>query len=386
MNTDELRDKVLSFIDTKREDDYWDFKQSHHLNKANLLHDIICMANNRSIQDGYIIFGVEDSTFNIVGVEIDINRRSQQNIIDFLKEKSFSMNVRPKIQLITLDIADHQLDILIVHNTLDTPFYLTKDYKKEGRIVKANYIYTRVADTNTDITQSADPNHVEFLWKKRFGIHLSPFDKVRHNLKKKKNWIHTEDTCYHNSNPEYTILKSSDDNKSAEFYAYTMRNKAVSYGNIEVNYFGTKLYSQQTVTLDGGRYTTTVPQSEFINHDKLHQKADLFKCFIKDDIAYDLHMFLLDETSPEANSAHRRFMQTVLLFEDAREKDNFINYVKSDLLLLDNTIDDLNDCYDHLALTCPEREDIVRNLKVGTALKTIQQQFKGDNNFTEILN
>ncbi|WP_341485464.1 ATP-binding protein [Listeria seeligeri] len=383
MNTDELRDKVLSFIDTKREDDYWDFKQCHQHNKANLLHDIICMANNRSMQDGYIIFGVEDNTFNIVGVETDNNRRSQQNIIDFLKEKSFSMNIRPKIQLITLDIADHQLDILIVHNTLDTPFYLTKDYTHLGRNVKANYIYTRVADTNTDITKSADPNHVEFLWKKRFGIHLSPFDKVRHNLKKKKDWIHTEDTCYHNSNPEYTILRSSNDGNSAEFYAYTMRNKRVSYGNVKVNYFGTTLYSQQTVTLDGGRYTTIEPTWGFINHDKYHQKVDSFKYIIKDDIAYDLHMFLFDETSPEANSAHRRFMQVVLLFEDAKEKDNFINYVKSDLLLFEKTIDDVNDCYDYLR---PEREDIIRNLKVGIALKTIQQQFKQDNNHTEILN
>lgn len=37
----ELEDEIKVLILSKREDDYWDFKQQHHSNKANLLHDII---------------------------------------------------------------------------------------------------------------------------------------------------------------------------------------------------------------------------------------------------------------------------------------------------------------------------------------------------------
>lgn len=39
------------------------------------------------------------------------------------------MNVRSKIQLVTLDISQH--DILIIYNTLDTPSYLIGDYKEK---------------------------------------------------------------------------------------------------------------------------------------------------------------------------------------------------------------------------------------------------------------
>lgn len=82
----ELKQIVKSFIDKASEGSYWDFKQSWHINNADLLKDIICMANNTTIdmQDGYIIFGIENSTFNITGVSSDDNRKNQVNIIGFL--------------------------------------------------------------------------------------------------------------------------------------------------------------------------------------------------------------------------------------------------------------------------------------------------------------
>lgn len=83
---DRLLQEVLSLIQSKREDEWWDFKQQHHKDKAELLHDIICMANNRAKRDSYIIFGVEDETFKIVGVENTPNRRNQQNIVDFYED------------------------------------------------------------------------------------------------------------------------------------------------------------------------------------------------------------------------------------------------------------------------------------------------------------
>ena len=51
----DLKHAIEGLIRTKREDDYWDFKEKHHINKADLLHDIICMANNRVDRDAYII-------------------------------------------------------------------------------------------------------------------------------------------------------------------------------------------------------------------------------------------------------------------------------------------------------------------------------------------
>ena len=86
----ELKERVLEFINSRRETDFYDFKKYWEENevdgnkkdpKSDLLHDIICMANNKHIGDSYIIFGIEDKTYNIVGVENDKNRKNQQHVI-----------------------------------------------------------------------------------------------------------------------------------------------------------------------------------------------------------------------------------------------------------------------------------------------------------------
>lgn len=61
-----LTEEIIELINSMREDDWWDFKECHHEDKASLLHDIICMANNRANKDSYLIFGVTDITFEIV--------------------------------------------------------------------------------------------------------------------------------------------------------------------------------------------------------------------------------------------------------------------------------------------------------------------------------
>ncbi|MDO4355978.1 MAG: hypothetical protein Q4E13_05660 [Clostridia bacterium] len=53
----ELVDKLRR---TCREDDWWDFKETHYEDRAALLHDIICLANNRANRDAYIILGIRD--------------------------------------------------------------------------------------------------------------------------------------------------------------------------------------------------------------------------------------------------------------------------------------------------------------------------------------
>lgn len=100
----------------EREDDWWDFKQQHHRDKAELVHNIICMANNRADRDSYIIFGIADNTFDIIGVQEDSNRRNQQGIIDILRNIKFAGSVRPRIELRTLIIEQKEIDVLIIRN------------------------------------------------------------------------------------------------------------------------------------------------------------------------------------------------------------------------------------------------------------------------------
>ena len=46
--------EINKLILLQQEGEYWDFKKEWHINKADLLHDIICMANNPSPHDGFM--------------------------------------------------------------------------------------------------------------------------------------------------------------------------------------------------------------------------------------------------------------------------------------------------------------------------------------------
>jgi hypothetical protein len=241
----DLQKEIEMLIGSKREDDYWDFKEKHHSNKANLIHDILCMANNRADSDAFIVYGIADSNYNVVGVENDENRRNQQNIIDILKSKKFISGIRPRIEMRTFKIENHEVDVLTIKNSTDTPYFLTENFKDSGRIVYAHHIYTRVGDTNTDIDKSADINNIEYLWKKRFLLNRSPFEQIIKRLENKKEWKRYEDTYFNIYNPEFTItLEEDDKNLTPEFYSYAMMNETTLFQILNANYFGTKLFTR----------------------------------------------------------------------------------------------------------------------------------------------
>ncbi len=146
LDTAALRDEVAELISLGAEGDFWDFKQSWYSNNADLLHDIICMANNTTSYDGLIIIGIEDSTGKLLdNLSTDPNRKTQQNVIDFLKSKQFSGGVRPTVYVRTVmlfDGANKDVDVIIVKNTDKTPYFLSADFQG---VFKGN-IYTRVGD------------------------------------------------------------------------------------------------------------------------------------------------------------------------------------------------------------------------------------------------
>ncbi|MBT2763381.1 ATP-binding protein [Paenibacillus sp. ISL-20] len=377
----DLEDEIKALILSEREDDYWDFKQQHHSNDANLLHDIICMANNRVDRDAYIIFGIADKTFDVVGVENDGNRRNQQQMIDFLKSKKFVSGIRPRVEIRTLRLTRHEIDVLIIKNSTDTPYFLTEDFPNVGRRVRANHIYTRVSDTNTDIDKSADINNIEYLWKKRFLLTRSPFEQIIKRLENKEEWESDEYVYYNIYNPEFTVILE-DDNEGRklipEFYAYAMTNSSTLYQMLNIKYFGTQLYGKQIVILDGGRYTTPTPEWEFLYFGQYRIHADYaLKYFTKDSPAYKINEFLFNEDNQEQGSARRRFFEVVLLFEDLLEKDTFLGYVhhhKDDFLRRLSALDGEWSWIE--ANTQRQQEQVVNRLKTGKVLNQMLCEFR----------
>lgn len=216
-----LDNKIKNLISKTYEGCHWDFKQKWHENNADLLKDIICMANNTSMdmQDGYIIFGVESNTYKPLGVPSE-NRKNQENIIGFLSSKRWSGEEIPEIEVETVFICGAEIDVLIIRNKDNTPYYLLEDYLKPIKLgkdkitVKAGVIYSRVGDRNTSSDECATKQSTEFLWKKRFGLIGSDEFKVIKRLQNIENW-YTTDECEILYNREYSdiqIVRNISDN------------------------------------------------------------------------------------------------------------------------------------------------------------------------------
>ncbi len=277
-----LAEIVGELIRTHREDDWWDFKECHHEDRATLLHDIICLANNRVNRDAYLIFGVRDKTFETVGVENDLKRRNQQNITDFLSDKPFAGQTRPRVEVRTVVIDSHEVDVFIIKNSTDVPYYLIRDYTdkkytstppQRKRMVHAFHIYTHVMDSNTPIDKSADLRDVEYLWKKRFGLLQTPLEQIKVLLRKPDEWTEENSRYYHKLFPQYTItIEYEEDEYGAskignrEFYHYLQYDTSTQYGTLKIFHYGTQLFSCQVTELDGRRMTAPCPVWGFIEY------------------------------------------------------------------------------------------------------------------------
>lgn len=370
--------EIKILIASKREGDYWDFKEKYHKNKADLLHDIICLANNRADRDAYIIFGVSDN-YGIVGIENDENRKNQQGLIDFLKSKKFSGGIRPTIELKIFLFENKQIDVLIIKNSTDTPYFLVEDYPDQKRRVRANHIYTRVGDTNTDIDKSADINHIEYLWKKRFLLNRSPLEQIKQRLRIKSEWIRNEREFYNVYNPEFTITLEFDDERGKpEFYSYLMMNQSTSYGTLNVKYFGTTLYNHDFAILDSGRYVTVTPEWGLIDDRYTNDESNYYKFFIEDSMEYVLHEFLLSDNH-EAVFARNRLYSAILIYKSGFEKDNFEGYLKQNLPLINELVkkEKEKDSFDWMD-TESKREKVVNKERiiVGKIFKDLLDEFR----------
>lgn len=99
----------------------------------------------------------------------------------FLGERAFikfAGDYHPLVTVQNVKYYEYDVDVIVVHNTSNTPYYLRED----AYGVHQSNIYIRLRDTNTPINQSADIQYVECLWKKRFGLDLSPLERMKKYL------------------------------------------------------------------------------------------------------------------------------------------------------------------------------------------------------------
>lgn len=356
---------VKSLIEKGSEGSYWDFKQCWHSNNADLLKDIICIANNitMDMHDGYIIFGVEDKTFNIIGVSEDANRKNQENIIGFLSSQTWSGEEIPDVEVTTTNIDGKEIDVLIIHNKDVTPYYLLKDYSKcsnkEKRkiILRAGVIYSRVGDRNTSSAECATKQSTEFLWKKRFGLVGSDEFKVAKRLQNVSTWYSPDEynTFYNREYGDITIVRDSEYNLKvkigkgrAETGTWVMDfpymfsnifNWNIGEGEIgrrakwdiflddsklDVSLYGVQATRQSYYHIEPNTYWTN--ELELI----VSKITDSIKyyAYIKDSIEFNaFNLFFNMQCYDEKEVAYEKALSVVPVFESEEEHKRFMDYI-----------------------------------------------------------
>lgn len=215
---EELEEIIRELFEQNTEGDYWDFKEYPYLyegqeesennkKKNDLLHDIICMANNLSNQEAYLIMGISDNPVEIVGVEKYLGRWTQESYLDFIQSKHWAGDNIPSIELRTIKIGvKTEIDVLVIHKSSQVPFYL----KKKFQSVQPNQIYIRKGAKNTAINKEAEVQDIEKLWEYRFGLIPYPKDRALNYIKDIESWEKMRSTYdgtswYYSKFPEYTL-------------------------------------------------------------------------------------------------------------------------------------------------------------------------------------
>lgn len=392
---EELTELVEDLICTGREDDWWDFKECHHEDKAALLHDIICLANNRADRDAYLILGVRDKTFEIMGVENDPHRKNQQNIVDFLSSKNFAGQVRPRVEVRTVWLEKHEIDVFIIKNSTDVPYYLIESYTdkkykpdppKKGKTVQAFHIYTRVMDNNTPIDKNADIHDVEYLWKKRFGLLQTPLEQVRILLRQPDEWTEENSRYYHTLFPQYTIAIEYEEDENGiskeghrAFYHHLQSDTSAYYGILKICHYSTQLFSCQITALDGYRMTAPCPEMKFIPYRNYSNPNICLRYYVTSELRYLLLRFLEhhigNANGNEAQYATRRLLDVVLLFDSDEDVEDFSTYVHCHLGAFDSKVSEQQE--PHIANeTDTAKKALAREICNSKTLKEMQPEWE----------
>lgn len=324
--------EIRHLINSKREGEYWDFKEDPHDDNASLLHDILCLANCLHKSNRYLIFGVTDPSNGATIKGLNPNqkhRKSQVDIIDFLRNLHFAGDCRPEIELHTLIIDHKEIDVLIVFDNPTKPYYLTKDYvcKREGikdKKVRANNIYTRTNDTNTPIDKSADIGIIEKMWKQRFGIDLSPLEKMQILLLSPQDWfkdIGNKSYAYHNLFPEFRI-DFSDVEAFWEVYSFFYTNTKSYLGNASFKYHSTTLFELQYIYVDEMRRVLAAPETEYL---LINKKENWYYYY---DLENLIGKFLFFLTDGLFRLGSRGNYSPFIIFKNEKQRKDFNEYLQ----------------------------------------------------------
>jgi len=155
------KEKILGYISEARETPWVDFKRNCYikLSQSDFPKDICAFANSTSNEDKYIVFGVEDETREIVG--IDIEEFIGQDSID----EYISRTIEPFVEVErgTFDNDDGKIIgyIKILSSNTNPPYVIKEDCGKNNKISKGDVFIRKGACNQRALRSDLDSMYLK---------------------------------------------------------------------------------------------------------------------------------------------------------------------------------------------------------------------------------
>lgn len=370
----ELKNKVESFINTKKETDEWDFKQEWS-DTQEVVKDIICFSNTTHDKDCHLIYGISNN-YEITGMKKE--RKKQSDIHDTIAKIYFAGGVKPEIELETIIIKNIEVDVLIVKNIEKTPIYLEEPYSK----LRVGYIYSRIGDRNTAYDKNSSSEVIEKLWKKRFELLKAPLDYMLDKLENIDDWEINDEGYYNKYKPDYRIIEVDEETSSimlTDFYSYSVLNENTQYYTYDF-FYKSSLKKYRIVVLDSGRFSTPIPESEILN---IGKEKIYYRYYVKRSPVWKVKEFLYNKSeNPEKKETKYAFEKVILVFESEEEKEKFELMIVEKAREIINLIS-VNETYDYINTGNEQlTNNYKKQLRTGIVLNKILTEFR--NNMSKI--
>ena len=139
-------EKIIKMIDEKRETSTVDFKREFYksLKNSDLPKDVVAFANSRMHEDRYIIFGVDDDTREIVGIDVD-SLPTQDAIDDYI---DYVIEPFANVVINSFSYEDKHLAYLKVLSSNQNPPYIIKETCGKNNKLEKGDIYIRKGTCN----------------------------------------------------------------------------------------------------------------------------------------------------------------------------------------------------------------------------------------------